>query len=219
MRRERVGLFGGTFNPIHAGHIRAVQSVQERFCLNKVLFIPSFIPPHKESPDIASPHDRLRMVELAVAGIPAFLSSSIEINAQEKSYSIITLNKIRKFYPQAWLFFILGLDAFLEIETWRDYENVLEMCHFIVVSRPGFSFEKVRAVLKEKFHHRIHDIAGGEEIVEELFSRFSIFLLPIPALDISASEIRRRLREGEPITGMVPQAVEDYIEKRKLYQS
>jgi nicotinate-nucleotide adenylyltransferase len=128
----KIGLFGGTFNPIHLGHIKAAKIIDERFFLDKVFFIPSYIPPHKESFHVASPKHRLKMVELAVEPYPHFYPSPIEIDAGGMSYSIVTLKKMKTQYPEAKILFLLGMDAFLEIETWRDYESVLEQffyCH------------------------------------------------------------------------------------------
>jgi len=122
---KRLGLFGGTFNPIHIGHIRAAQVVADRFQLDQILFIPSYQPPHKTSEDLASAEHRLNMVRLALAGREKLVPSSIEIEAGGKSYSIWTLERIQALDPGARVFFILGIDAFLEIETWKDYKSVL----------------------------------------------------------------------------------------------
>jgi len=221
MEKTRIGIFGGTFNPIHSGHIRAAEIVQKRFPLDKVLFIPSYIPPHKESVDIASPMHRLKMVELACASYPRFIPSSIEIEAKEKSYLIITLEKIEKLYPEAWLFFILGIDAFLEIETWKEYEELLNRCFFIVVSRQGYRLKEAKDVLEELYRERMYEFSESDEtgeIKEELFSSCQIFLLPIDSLNIASTEIRRRAKKGISVKGMVPEAVEVYIKEKKLYQ-
>ena len=222
MKKARIGIFGGTFNPIHSGHLRATEIVQKRFLLDKVLFIPSYIPPHKESVDIATPSHRLKMVELACVSYPRFIPFSIEIDAQEKSYSIITLSKIEKLYPQAWIFFILGIDAFLEIETWREYEKLLNRCSFIVISRPGYRLKEGKKVLKRLYRKRMYEFSESEErgkIEEDLFSAYQIFLLPIASLNIASTEIRKRARKGISIKNMVPEAVKVYIIENKLYQS
>jgi len=218
MKKERVGILGGTFNPVHNGHLRAAAAVRKRFSLDRVLFIPSFIPPHKESVGIASPEERLRMVELAVRGRSAFIPSAVEIRAKGKSYSILTLNKIKKPYPRAWTFFILGVDAFLEIETWREWERVLKQCLFIVVTRPGYRLKEAEKVLGVAYRRRVRSVSRLEKVREHWFLGTRIFLLPIDAADISSTEIRRRIREGRSITGLVPAAVEGYIHKHGLYQ-
>jgi len=221
MKKARIGIFGGTFNPVHSGHLRAAEIVQKRFLLDKILFIPSYIPPHKESVDIGSPLHRLRMVELACASYPRFIPSSIEIEAKEKSYSIITLEKIEKLYPETWLFFILGIDAFLEIETWKEYEELLNRCFFIVVSRQGYRLEEAKDALERLYGERMYEFSESEESVEiekELFSSYQIFLLPIDSLNIASTEIRRRAKKGISMKGMVPEAVEAYIKEKRLYR-
>ncbi|MFC2165467.1 nicotinate-nucleotide adenylyltransferase [Acidobacteriota bacterium] len=216
--QEKIGLFGGTFNPIHLGHIKAAEIVAKRFLLDKLFFIPSYIPPHKESVKIASPRHRLRMVELAVESFPHFIPSSIEIDAGGKSYSIVTLKKIKAQYPEARMLFLLGVDAFLEIETWRDYENVLEQCSFIIMSRPQFHLEDAHEVLSKKYNQRIVALSGDNAPVNIEESDNLIFLAQIHALDISSTEVRERVMRNQSIQDLVPESVEHYIKERGLYQ-
>lgn len=218
MPEERIGLLGGTFNPIHQGHLRAAEEVQEKFSLDTVLFIPSYIPPHKLTTEMAAPEDRLAMVKLAVRGRPRFAASSVEIEARQTSYSIITLDKVKKAYPEARLFFIVGVDAFLEIETWKAYRDVLEQCRFIVVSRPGRRLDQAGKVLPQEYRDRILDARGPGRVDQRLIPKHQVFLVNIRALDISSTEIRRRIRRGQPIKGLVPEAVEEYIKNKRLYQ-
>jgi nicotinate (nicotinamide) nucleotide adenylyltransferase/ribosome silencing factor RsfS/YbeB/iojap len=219
MKRERIGLFGGTFNPIHSGHLRAAEIVQKRLSLEKILFIPSYIPPHKDSSEIASPIHRLKMVELALQPYSHFVPSSIEVDAEEKSYSIITLEKIEKLYPNARVFFILGMDAFLEIDTWKNYEKVLEKCFFAVVSRPGFHLKDAKKAAKEIHKKEICELSESENIDDDMLLAHRIFLLQIDALDIASTDIRKRIVRGESIKAMVPFEVEAYIKENNLYQS
>ncbi len=218
MAKERVGILGGTFNPIHNGHLRAAEEVRRRAGLRRVLFIPSFIPPHKQSAEIASPEDRFAMVSLAVKGHPAFEASSIEIDAQETSYSIITLNKVKSLYEGSRVFFILGIDAFIEIETWRSYGELLAQGLFIVMSRPGHSLDEARRALPESYARSIVELAETGPLTEDLAGRFRIFLVSIEALDISSTDIRRRVGLRQPVAGLVPETVDFYIQKKKLYQ-
>jgi len=218
MAKERIGLLGGTFNPVHKGHMRAAAEVRRMFALHKILFIPSFIPPHKQTAEIASPEDRFAMVEAAVRGNPHYVASPVEIEAKEKSYSIITLNKVKNIYHGAWVFFILGIDAFLEIETWKSYQEVLGQCHFIVTSRPGFLLEDARSVLPRKYGGQIFELEESEPVGEKMIRSFRIFLVSIKALDISSTEIRTRIKKGQSVKGFLPEAVEVYIKKKKLYQ-
>lgn len=218
MKAERIGLLGGTFNPIHRGHLRAAEEVLSRLNLDRVLLIPSYLPPHKQSGGIASPEDRFAMVELAIRAHPRLMASPLEIEAQERSYSIITLNKVKALYPKAQVFFILGVDAFLEIETWKSYRDVLEQCRFIVISRPGFDLAAARKALPPEYLGSFRDVGPAEGIRPDDLDAFRIFLLSIPALDISSTEIRRRIRHGQSIGGLVPDSVEEYIRRKSLYQ-
>lgn len=215
--QEKIGLFGGTFNPIHLGHLRAAEVVQTTFLLDKVLFIPSFIPPHKESKQIVSPGHRFKMVELAVENSVSFFASSIEIEEKGTSYSILTLQKISKIFPEAMFFFILGIDAFLEIDTWKNHKRVLEQCKFVVISRKGYRLEDAKNVLDKTYVSRMCDLSETGKTRENLDLSYKIFLLPFDALDVASTEIRERLRKNLPITHMVPTPVADYIFENNLY--
>ena len=215
---ETIGLFGGTFDPIHLGHMRAAAEVRRRARLDRVLFIPSYLPPHKKPGAVASAADRLRMVELACRGHKGFEASPVEVEAGEKSYSILTLRKIRAFSPDARLFFILGVDAFLDIGTWREYHRVLEECYFIVMGRPGFELDRARDVLDGRLRDSIGPLVTREGAAGPLPPRTRIFLLPIRALDISSTAIRERARRGETLDGLVPGAVDAHIREHQLYR-
>jgi nicotinate-nucleotide adenylyltransferase len=215
--KKRIGIFGGTFDPIHCGHVKAAESVQSVFSFDKILFIPSYIPPHKESEDVASAAHRLKMVELALSSFDRFSPSSIEIDAKGMSYSIVTLNRIKKMFPQTEIFFLLGVDAFLEIETWKDYEDVLEQCSFIVMSRPGYRLDEARGALSKKYNQRMVEISGPIQRDRQMFFSPKIYLLPIHTLDISSSEVRERVGKNQSIEGLVPENVENYIKERRLY--
>jgi nicotinate-nucleotide adenylyltransferase len=219
MKGERIGLFGGTFNPIHSGHLKAAEIVQSRLDLDKVLFIPSSIPPHKDSAEIASPAHRMKMVELALHSHPQFVPSSIEVDAGERSYSIITLGKIKKLYPNSRIFFILGIDAFLEIDTWKNHEQVLEQCFFVVISRPGFRLEEAESVVQGNSREIMCKLSETENINDDMLRTRKIFLVPIDALDIASADIREKIQKGESIQTMVPDEVNAYIQRNNLYKS
>lgn len=215
--RQSIGLFGGTFNPIHLGHLRAAEEAIAVFKLDLVLFIPSFIPPHKVSSQVAPAPDRLRMVELALAGRPEFLASDIEVSSEDKSYSIYTVRKIRKKYSDALIFFLIGIDAFMEIETWHKYELILKECRFIVMSRPNYDLESAKEVLAGRLKNKIYKIQARENVNELLISQHKIFLLEITALDISSTEVRNRACQRLSLEKLVPPSVEKYIQEKKLY--
>ena len=215
--KERIGLFGGTFDPIHMGHVRAAEEVRSVFRLDRVLFIPSHLPPHKHGGTGASPADRLRMVELACEGQPGFIASPIEIEAGGKSFSYLTLAAIRERHPGAAAFFILGVDAFLEIGTWREHERVLGECRFIVTARPGFDLDSALDVLGGRLRADMCRVEAGGPAPGPRLDRCRVFLLPITALDVSSTDIRDRVRKGRSLAGLVPPAVEAYIKENQLY--
>ena len=218
IEKERIGILGGTFNPVHKGHLKAAEEVEKTFKLKKILFIPSYIPPHKDTAEIASPLHRLKMVELALASYSRFIPSSIEIEAKGKSYSILTLKKLKRLYPRTLIFFIMGIDAFLEIDTWKEYRKVLEQCFIVVVSRPGFNLNDARKILGQQYSRRMVEISPHERVEEDVLDRFRIFLFATKSLDIASTEIRKRIRRGESIKAMVPEAVEEYILQNHLYR-
>jgi len=218
MDKTKIGLFGGTFNPVHQGHIKAAECVQQKFCLDKVLFIPSNIPPHKNIDAVALPEHRSNMVKLAIADFPRFEFCSVEMEVRGRSYSIYTLKKIKRMFPDKDVFFILGMDAFSEIDTWKDYEKVLQQCCFIVISRPGFRLSDAREGIGGKYEGSICDVSGVQIGRDYKFIPGKIFLFPINALDVASTEIRKRIREGASWGGMVSERVEYYIKENRLYQ-
>ncbi|MFQ6083105.1 MAG: nicotinate-nucleotide adenylyltransferase [Candidatus Aminicenantia bacterium] len=218
MKKERIGIFGGTFNPIHFGHLRAAEEVRYKCRLDKILFIPSYLPPHKNDRNIASPEDRWQMLCLALSSNKFFIPSKIEIEIKGKSYSIDTLNKIQRDYPEALIFFILGVDAFWEIKTWKNYLELIEKYFLIVISRPGYYLESAKEALPERFAMSLIEIKNYSNIQKELFTHPKIFLLPIRALNISSTEIRDKIKKKESIKYLVPLEVEEYIIKNRLYQ-
>lgn len=216
---ERIGLLGGTFNPIHNGHVGIALAVREKIDLDRILFIPSLIPPHKDTGDIEKAEHRFRMVELAVQDIPGFEASPIELEAGETSYSFYTLGKLKKIYPTAQLFFLMGIDAFLDIRTWKHYERILDRCSFIVLSRPPLKLDGARDVLGPAYREVFREVGDEGIALEGGEGEGVIYLFPIPEIDISSSDIRLRLAERRSIEGLVPPDVERYIEDNKLYQS
>lgn len=189
---KRIGLFGGTFNPIHNGHLAIAQSAFEKLRLDKVIFVPAKLPVHKDPRLVVSPSKRLRMVELAVEAYKNFECSDIEIARKGKSYSIETVQEYRKKYADDKLYFIIGADSSLKLHTWKRIDELVTMVSFVCVNRPGIALS-----LSEK---RCRHIS-------------------MPALDISSSGIRSRIAKGLPVGYLLPQVVEDYIKKKKLYRS
>jgi nicotinate-nucleotide adenylyltransferase len=191
---DRLGILGGTFNPIHIAHLVVAEQVAETCRLNKVLFVPACIPPHKDSPDIAPAADRYRMAVLATESNPRFEVSSIELDRTGRSFTKDTLQQLLEIYTDAELFYIIGSDAVVELSTWREPELVLKLARFLVVTRPG------------------HDLTQLEDRFRE-----SVEVVPVSGLKISSTEIRERVREGRSIKYLVPEKVEQYIRQRELY--
>lgn len=212
-----IGILGGTFNPVHYGHLRVSEEVRGRIGLEKILFVPSGNPPLK-SEELASAEHRYGMTGLAIGSNPFFEISDIECRRSEKSYTVDTLLALRDLHPGKKFYFILGIDAFLEIPSWYHPEKLVELTNFIVVSRPGFSFTQLSSgsaadrdafVALEKGHldlYRTISENGGE-----------VFLMNVVSLDISASAIRKLVRQGMSIKYLLPESVESFIISHKLY--
>jgi nicotinate-nucleotide adenylyltransferase len=212
---RRVGLFGGTFNPIHLGHLRSAEEVCEALGLDEILFIPSATPPHKRGDGVAPAAQRLAMVKLAIAGNARFRVSTIEINRRGRSYSVDTLRVLRTRMPRTHFSFIMGIDAFREIATWKEYRSIFGLCDVVVISRPPDNALSLRAALpvaaRGDFCYR-----PRSRTVEHSTGNRIIFQ-SITQLDISASSIRRRVRRTQSIRYLVPASVERYIARHGLY--
>jgi nicotinate-nucleotide adenylyltransferase len=211
----RIGIFGGTFNPIHLGHLRSAEEVCEEQGFDRVLFIPSARPPHKEAGVLVASEHRLAMVRLAIARNPRFRVSTVEIERGGCSYSVDTLRTLRTRLPAAEFSFIMGLDTFREIATWKEYESIFALCDLVVTSRPPFDEVPLRAALpvavRPQFCYRIKtrtlEHRTGHRII---FQRIS-------DLAISASSIRQRSHRGLSVRYLVPASVERYIVRHQLY--
>ncbi len=198
---------GGTFNPIHYGHLVTAEEALVQFELDKVIFMPSGQPPHKTDGEILPPEERYLMAVIATASNPDFEVSRLEIERKGLSYTIDTLREFRHMYgPETETFFITGADAVWEILTWKDADRLVETCVFIAATRPGYSLEKFR---------RLHVLPENERGP----GRPVVHIMEIPALAISSTDIRRRVREGRPIRYLVPEGVGSYIQKQAFYMS
>jgi nicotinate-nucleotide adenylyltransferase len=186
---------GGTFDPVHHGHLVAAEEVRHALGLDRVLFVPAGDPWQKGGTTVSPAADRLEMVRLATRDNAGFEVSRVDIDRGGPTYTIDTLRALAEQRPQTKLFFITGADAILEILTWKDPQDVLGLASFVAVTRPG------------------HDLAG----LQQLGIGERVRVIEIPALAISSTDIRRRVREGRPIHYLVPAPVEDYIRERGLY--
>jgi nicotinate-nucleotide adenylyltransferase len=212
----RLGLLGGTFNPIHIGHLRAAVEVREAFNLDKLLLIPSANPPHKPVDHVADAEHRLEMVRLATKGVPSLEVSDLELARPGPSYTIETLRYFQDQYGHGSdVYFIVGQDAFSEITTWKSYKALFSTAHFIVMTRPGSKLSSI-----EDF---IHTHISEAYQYDPALNRYmhpdwcTIFCVDITHIDVSASEIRDRIKHGRPIRFLVPDTVEAYIVEKGLY--
>ena len=210
---KRIGLFGGTFDPIHLGHLRCAQEIGEAFNLSQVVFILAATPPHKMDRPIISTRHRWEMVKLAIADNPLFVLSDVEIRREGRSYSIETISYYhRTIGERESLFFILGADAFCDMETWKDYPQLFTLCEFIVISRPHFDPLEARVLESEGFQKE----GTGDRFRHP--SGHSLYLHRVTPIGISSTEIRRAIKDGRSIKYLVPRAVEGYIEQKRLYR-
>ncbi|MCL1852733.1 MAG: nicotinate-nucleotide adenylyltransferase [Peptococcaceae bacterium] len=199
---QTLGIMGGTFDPIHFGHLVAAETARVAFGLDKVLFIPTGQPPHKVEHRVTDPWERFEMVKLAVAANTGFGLSRIEIMREGPSYTIDTLRELRGILVDADLHFITGADALRSMLSWREPEEIIALTKVISVSRPGYP-------LQDLFETIDQYVPGHQD---------RIFQLKIPALAISSTDIRARVQEGRPIRYLLPDDVKSYIEKRGFYR-
>ncbi len=211
----KIGLFGGTFNPVHLGHLRAAEEIREKFNLSKVIFIPVRIPPHKKH--LITPSDiRFKMINMAIAGNSFFEISKIELQRQGSSYSFETIEFFNNFFQNKTdLYFIMGQDAFMEIHLWKKYPHFFSACHFIVMSRPGLTVIEHKNLIPP-------DIAMDftYDSIEKCFVHKSgrcVYFCRITFLEISSTEIRKNLKEGKSAKYLLPEPVEQYIKEHNLY--
>jgi nicotinate-nucleotide adenylyltransferase len=213
MIARRLGILGGTFDPIHYGHIDVARAAESALGLGELLFVPSHLPPHRPQP-VASAYHRFAMVALAVAGRSAWRASDVELRAPAPSYTSSTLERLHAAgYKPTELFFVVGADAFAEIESWKDYPSIFDRAHFAVVSRPGLAVADVARRLPA-LAPRMITISS----VAVASGATSIFLIDAPTANVSSTAIRVRRAAGQPLTGLVPRAVEQHIEQHGLYK-
>jgi nicotinate-nucleotide adenylyltransferase len=216
----RVGLFGGTFNPIHLGHLRSALEVKEGVGLDQVILIPASVPPHKGSAELAGAAERLEMIAAAVEGVPGLAASDVETRREGPSFTIDTVRHFRGHLPEAELFLIVGLDAFLEIDTWRSFRELLGLVPLIVISRPAGGQILDGAPVERFIRARVSPecTADHESTVYRAPGIIGIRIFPVTALDVSSSRIRALVRAGRSIRYLVPERVQTYIQTRGLYR-
>jgi nicotinate-nucleotide adenylyltransferase len=194
----RIGLMGGTFDPVHYGHLLIAEVAREEFALDRVVWLPAGDPPHKKEYQVSGQEHRYAMVLLATASHEQFEVSRWEMERDGPSYSIDTILHFKSIWPEDQLFFITGADAILEILTWRRHQEVIRSCEFIAVTRPGYDLEQLSVTLPPEYAARISPITA-------------------PGVDISSTQIRARVHGGKSIRYLAPEQVEAYIRKHGMY--
>jgi nicotinate-nucleotide adenylyltransferase len=226
LRLRSLALFGGTFDPVHRGHLAAALAARDRFHLDAVHFVVAGFPPHKRRGPLTPYAHRCALAALACAGqrglTASFAEAGTDFSGSATFYSVDLVREYRKRLPRrAHLYFLIGVDALLEIGTWHDPETLLDSCDFIVVSRPGFRLDSLRSALPASVlpAGEARPVGARRSAPETLrLRRSSLHLISSVHVDISSTEIRRRAARGLSIRGLVPAAVEDYICKQALYR-
>ncbi len=210
----RIGLLGGTFNPVHSGHLHIAEVVQKQCRLDQVWFIPSGQPPHKSLAFDVAFHHRLAMVEAAIAEYPDFYSCAIEGQRSGASYSVETLRQLHQAHPDHEFFFIMGLDSFRDIGMWKEYPELFAYAHVVVAARPGFS-GTLEELLPVAIAGRFCYDSDSKNLLCD--TGFSLISVADTSRDVSSTEIRQLVAAQRDITGLVPQPVREYIEAKRLY--
>lgn len=216
--RRSVALFGGTFDPIHSGHLAVARAAEKRFHLDAIYFVPSSRPPHKSKPALTPFVHRYAMVSLACSNHhdfqPSLAEAPVDGTAPHVFYTVDTVRRYRREHPDDHLFFIVGADQFLEIPTWKNYETLLDSCDFIIASRPGFRLDALRLVIPPE---RLGRLKSDDPNTINL-RKSVVHLLTTVSSHISSTEIRVRLDRRQSIHGLVPAPVEEYILGQALYR-
>ncbi len=222
MKPRRIGLFGGTFNPIHEGHLHIASQVLNRIDLDLILFIPTGLPPHKDLQDILPAEHRMKMITLALSDKPQFVPCDIEIKRAGPSFTIDTIDILRNKFPEDILFFIIGIDAFSQIQNWKSPESLLTRCHFVVISRPPLPFTSLPAFgpLSAINRNALDALDKGqrEEYAFKVSPQTMVHFLKIIPFEVSASDIRKDILAGKTTKKRLPHSVESYIIYHSLYR-
>jgi nicotinate-nucleotide adenylyltransferase len=202
LSRGAIGILGGTFDPVHYGHLAAAQEAAAVLGLDRVLFLPANDPPHKREESVTAAAQRLAMVKLAIADNPLFDLCEIELYRSGPSYTVDTLRSLRSTLPNTELYFIVGMDSLTELPGWHDPIGILDLAHVIAVHRPGWNTVDVRDLVA-----KIPTAASRVQVI------------PMPGLDLSATDLRSRIHDGRPVRYLIPDPVIGYIREHGLYRS
>jgi nicotinate-nucleotide adenylyltransferase len=220
----RIGLFGGTFNPIHRGHLRAASEVKKSFNLDQVFLIPAALPPHKTPGAVAGAEDRLKMIHLAIEGLAGITVSDVELNRPGPSYTIDTVYDFKQtFADDSRIYLMMGLDAFLEINTWKSHAELLEQIAFIIMARPDEDYRDAHQGWKILENYLKLTLSEDYEFQAAPDCYYSegkppIHIIDIDALDISSTKIRENVKKKKTIEHLVPARVAEFIQSKGLYR-
>nr|WP_320049827.1 nicotinate-nucleotide adenylyltransferase [uncultured Desulfuromonas sp.] len=213
----KTGIIGGTFNPIHVGHLAIAREMQQRFELDRVLFIPAAAPPHKQLEGLPPFSQRLAMVECAIVDHPGFELCDIEGHRQGKSYSLDTLKQLHTLYPQDTFYFLIGMDSLNSLHTWYHFEEIFPLCHLVVARRPG--------TVKPASTDALPVAIRGQFCYDSVLKTFChdsgsrLYFLTESFIDISSTEIRDRIADNRSVEKSLPKAVYEYIKTHHVYAS
>lgn len=217
--RQRIAIYGGTFDPIHNGHWQVAEAVLKAFAMDRLVFVPAFVPPHKRGQQISSAFHRLAMLAIATADEAQLFVSTIEVEAPERPYTIETLERLQAEFNDARLFFVMGADSFRDVTMWREHERLLTEYDVIVATRPGYQDDgNVAAHLASHLQTRCVDLRGGHFPSAEVLATQHLYLTDFVSVDVSSTAIRDSAGEGKRIDDLVPATVAKYIEKYRLYR-
>ena len=222
--KRRIGLYGGTFDPVHVGHLTVASTLSRLFALDELLFIPAHVAPHKRESVVSPGPQRYAMLVLATMSEPRMGVSTVELDEPERPYTVETLARLKeKFGRDAQLFFIMGADSWTEIQTWREWERVLSLTNHIVMARPGYDLDSSH--VPAEIRDRVVDLRGAREeaigrMIDDESAAPGIYVTDAVNIDISATDVRRLVREGrdDEWPRLVPPQVAEFIKKYRLYR-
>ncbi len=211
----KIGIFGGTFNPIHIAHLRIAEEIRDKFKLARVIFVPAATPPHKPLADNLSFETRLEMVRLAISSNPFFTFSDIEGKREGKSYSIDTLHRFRELYPSDEFYFIMGSDSFADFTSWKEYTAIFSCCNIVAIMRPGTAVSSLKEALPVDVAREFCYYEAEKRLSHK--SGYSVYYIVGTQLDISSTALREMTKLGRSIKYLVPDSVAHYIHEQRLY--
>lgn len=221
MSERRIGAYGGTFDPVHNGHIEIARALVRKFDLDELLVIPAYCPPHKQADAVSDAYHRYAMAVMATEGESRIFVSTVELQSPERPYTFETLERLReRAGTEARWFFIMGADSFIEFDSWREPDRILASANIIVAARTGSEIDISR--LPDRFKSRVIELGERSchknQDAKEVDRNGLIYLTNYVREDVSSTDIRRRVREGQEVRSMVPSRVADYMEKYGLYR-